>query len=178
MIGLLNWLLNKSNDFLSKLENIENREKAFETKLIKDWDRNCWIGFYHYLDYLLDDSEWQEVSNQAGGFLGIWWHFKEWEKKYEVYLQIDESDLSFRIVGVQKNHKKVRNEWHNIIMKKAMRKKKGEIKKPNHFGSGSSMKVAIVERKDWLGDDNEKINKKKVIEKLKEYEIFLNYCLK
>jgi hypothetical protein len=165
------------NDFLIKLENIENVEKAFETKLIKDWDRNCWKGFYHYLDYILDDSNWRIVNNQAGGFLGIWWHFKEW-KKYWVYLQINEKDLFFRIGEVDKNPQKVRNEWHNILMEKAVKKKKGEIKKPKRFGSGSSMNVAIVERKDWLGGDNEKINKEKVIEKLKEYELFLNYCLK
>ena len=40
------------------------------------------------------------------------------------------------------------------------------------------MTVAIVERKDWLGDDNDIINKEKVIEKLKEYERFLDYCVK
>lgn len=164
-------------DFLNKLENIENVEKAFETKLIKDWDRNCWTGFYHYLDYILDDSFWRIVNNQSDPFLGIWWHFKEW-KKYNVYLQIDEKKLCFRIGEVYKNPQKVRNEWHDILMEKARRKKKEEIKKPKHFGSGSSMNVAIVERKDWLGDDNEKIDKEKVIKKLKEYELFLNYCLK
>jgi len=190
-IDLINLLERHNNikndifvDFLEKIKNMEEAEKAFETKLIGEWagkgeysDWNCWTGFYHFLDSVLDIKVWEYVPNQSGGFLGIWWHFRDW-KGYEVYLQIEQGKLCFRIGNVKEDRGKIRNEWHNILMEKVREKNKAEIIKPPRFGSGMYMAVAIVERKDWLGNDNEIINKKKVIEKLKEYEEFLDYCLK
>jgi len=164
------------NDFVSKIINLDEAEKAFETKTIKNWDWNCWTGFYNYLDSVLDISDWKYVANPSGGFLGIWWHFKEW-KKYYVYLQIEQGNLCFKIGEVYKNHKKARTDWYNILIKKAQEKEKGEIKKPSRFGNGTYMTVARIERKKWLGNDDEIINKEKIIEKLKEYEKFLDYCL-
>jgi hypothetical protein len=40
------------------------------------------------------------------------------------------------------------------------------------------MNVAIVETKDWLGNNDETINKENVIKKLKQYEEFSNECIK
>lgn len=132
--------------------------------------------FLPFLDTKLEINDWKYVSNPAGGFLGIWWHFLEWENYY-VYLQIEQGNLCFKIGEVYENHREVRNEWYNILMKKAGRKNKNEIKKPIRFGNGTWMTVGIVDRNDWLGKDNEIINKEIVIEKLKEYEDFLDYCL-
>ena len=39
------------------------------------------------------------------------------------------------------------------------------------------MTVAIVDRKDWLGEDNSLFDENAVIERLKEYEKFLDRCL-
>jgi hypothetical protein len=166
-------------DFVEKINNLEDAERAYETKKIKDWDWSCWTGFYHFLDIRMDITDWKYVSNPSGEFLGIWWHFLEW-KKYNVYLQIeqDKGKLCFKIGKVYKNHKKVRDEWYGIFMEKVSKNKKNEIKKPPRFGNGTYMTIAVVERKDWLGDDNEIINKEKVIENLKKYEKFLSYCIK
>ena len=164
------------NDFYGKIINIENAENAFETKKINEWDWSCWAGFYNYLDSALEISDWKYVPNPSGGFLGIWWHFQEW-KKYYVYLQIEQGNLCFKIGEVYKNHQKVREEWHKTLIKKAAEKNKKEIKKPPRFGSGTYMTVARIERKYWLGNDDEIIDKEKVIKTLKEYEKFLDYCL-
>jgi len=165
-------------DFVSKIENLEKAEKAFETKAIKEWERdwNCWTGFYDYLDSILEISDWKYVANPSGGFLGIWWHFCKW-KEYYVYLQIEQGKLCFRIGPVNENRKQVTNEWYNIVNQKSLEKGKKEIKRPKRFGSGYYITVAIIEREDWLGNDNEPIDKDKVIAKLKEYEDFLDYCL-
>jgi hypothetical protein len=165
-------------DFVSNIIKLEESEKAFETKAIDDWDWSCWIGFYNYLDSILTDkdSEWKYVANPSGGFLGFWWHFPRW-KEYCVYLQIEQGKLCFKIGEVYENHKQARNEWYNILIQKSLEKGKKEIKKASRFGSGTYMTVAIIEREDWLGNDNEIINKDKVIDKLKEYEHFLDYCL-
>jgi hypothetical protein len=161
-------------DFIEKITNLEAAEKAFETTEIQKWDWSCWTGFYNYLDSELDIVDWKYVSNPAGGFLGIWWHFFEW-KEYKVYLQIEQGDLCFKIgnVKVKENRSHVRDEWHNILKSKAKEANRKEIVKPERFGNGKWMTVARVERKDWLGGDNEIVDKKKVVEKLKEYEKFL-----
>jgi len=167
-------------DFIEKITNLEIAEKAFETEKIQDWDRywNCWIGFYSYLDSMLNGFVgWDYVPNPAGGFLGIWWHFLDW-KKYTVYLQIEQGDLCFKIGNVkEENRKEARDEWYNILIAKAKESNREEIRKPDRFGSGEWMTVARVERKDWLGSDNETIDKEKVVKKLKEYEEFLDSLL-
>ena len=163
-------------DFVEKINNLEKAENAYETKKIKLWDWNCWTGFYHFLDTKLEINDWKYVSNPAGGFLGIWWHFLEW-KDYYVYLQIEQGNLCFKIGEVYENNKDVRDEWFKILMENVKRNKKNEIIKPIRFGNGSYMTVAIVERKNWLGEDNELINKEKVLEKIKEYENFLSNCI-
>jgi hypothetical protein len=163
-------------DFTEKITNLEIAENAFETNEIQKWDWNCWIGFYRYLDSKLNIVGWDYVPNPAGGFLGIWWRFKRW-KRYEVYLQIEQGDLCFKIGYVHENRKNAREEWYNILMAKAKETNRKEIIKPDRFGSGEWMTVARVERKDWLGSDNEIIDKDKVVKKLKEYEEFLESLL-
>jgi len=161
-------------DFIEKITNLEAAEKAFETKKIQEWDWNCWIGFYSYLDSKLAIHDWKYVSNPAGGFLGIWWHFLDW-KEYTVYLQIEQGDLCFKIGNVkEENRKNARDEWYNILIAKAKESNKEEIRKPDRFGNGEWMTVAKVEHKDWLGGENEIIDKEKVVKKLKEYEEFLD----
>jgi hypothetical protein len=164
-------------DFVKKINRLEKVENAYDSKKIKLWDWNCWIGFYHFLDTKLEIADWRYVANPSGGFLGIWWHFLKW-KDYNVYIQIEQGNLCFKIGEVYENRKDVRDEWFNILMKKSYKKNRNEINKPIRFGNGTYMTVAIVERKNWLGDDNEIINKEKVLATLKEYEKFLKYCIK
>jgi hypothetical protein len=163
-------------DFVEKINNLENAEKAFETKKIGNWDWSCWTGFYHHLDLKLKITDWKYVSNPAGGFLGIWWNLLEWEDYY-VYLQIEQGNLCFKIGEVYEDHREVRNRWHDVLMKKAKQSGLKEIVKPARFGNGTYMTVGIIEPKYWLGMKSDIINKENVIIKLKEYENFLNSCL-
>jgi hypothetical protein len=77
-----------------------------------------------------------------------------------------------------KNHAEVRNKWFSTVMSQAKLKGNAEIIKPPRFGSGTYMTVAIIQRQDWLGADDSIIDKEKVVAKLKEYEQFLDDCLK
>jgi hypothetical protein len=163
-------------DFVEKITNLEKAEKAFETKKIDNWDWNCWVGFYHFLDSKLIITDWKYVSNPAGGFLGIWWHFLEWEEYY-VYLQIEQGNLCFKIGEVYENHKEIRNKWHKILIEKAKQSGLKEIVKPARFGNGTYMTVGIVEPKYWLGKGTDILDKDKVIKILENYEGFLNSCL-
>lgn len=164
-------------DFNERLQSLEQLENSFEKLTIKEWHWNSWLGFYQFLQTKIEVTEWRYVANPSGGFLGLWWHFLEW-KDYNVYLQIEQGNLCFKIGEVYNNHSSVRNEWFSIIMKHAEQKGNSEIVKPQRFGSGTYMTVAIIERKDWLGDDDRILDKEKVVDKLKEYERFIDDCIK
>jgi len=166
-------------DFTEKITNLEVAEKAFETKKIQEWNDSCWIGFYRYLNSNLDSNlDYDEFNKDKNrGFLGFQWHFCKWQE-YQVCLRIEQGPLCFRIGGEvnKENCKNVWKKWQNILMAKA-EKFNREIKRSPRFKSGKNMTVARVECKDWLGDDNEIIDKEKVVKKLKEYEKFLDDSL-
>jgi len=160
-------------DFVDKLQEMEMSENSFEFALIKDWNKqNSWVGFYRYLETQINVEGWNYLNNKSGGFLGLWWHSLDW-KKFTVYLQIEQDDLCFKISNVNEKRKEVRNELHNIIMLKAGEENKREIVKPQRFVNKACMTVAKIHRKDWLGPDEAVIDKDKVVNKLKEYEKFL-----
>jgi len=165
------------NDFHTSLQQIYEGQKSFENKLIKEWDWANWQGFYTYLDSTINVNGWGYVSNPSGGFLGLWWHGHQ-KDNYWVGLQIESKSgrLCFKM-WADSNQAEYKNEWHSIIMAKTAAENKNEIIRPKVLRSGKSMTVAIVERKDWLGADDIKINKEAVVSKLKDYEKFLDSCI-
>jgi len=172
------------SDFVDRINDIENSEKSYETQTIKEWHYDSWKGFYQYLDETLEISSngnyghWEYVPNAAGGFLGFWWYSIQW-KGYSVYLQIEQGDLCFKIEVHEKDKRNtIRNEWHDVLIKQAQNENRAEIRKPDRFGKGKNMTVAIVSRENWLGADGSILDKEKVIGTLKEYETFLNRCVK
>lgn len=165
------------NEFVENLNSLESSINSFETLPIKEWNTDCWRGFYEFLDTQLEVDDWHYVANPRGGFLGLWWHFLEW-KDYNVYLQIEQGNLCFKIGEVYKNHSSVRNEWFSVLSKQKESENLVEIKKPPRFGKGTFMTVGIVRREDWLGQDDSILDKEQVIRNLKKYENFLSNCVK
>jgi hypothetical protein len=165
------------NDFVTNLDGYNTHVNSFETLPIKDWHWNSWKGFYEFLQTKIDIVEWREVNPPGGNsFLGAWWHFLEW-KGYSVYLQIEQGNLCFKIGEVYEEDydpSEVRNEWYSIIIQEAENQNFKEIAKPNRFGRGVYMTVAKVDKKDWLGEDEDIIDKDEVVNKLKQYEKFLD----
>ncbi|PKV75298.1 PD-(D/E)XK nuclease family protein [Pontibacter ramchanderi] len=164
------------NDFVERIGLLEKQNNSFETLPIKNWNRNSWEGFYQFLQTQIKVNGWRYVANPAGGFLGLWWHSDEW-KDYNVYLQIEEGNLCFKIGEVYNNHSHVRNEWYSNLMAHAKKLGRKEIIKPRRFGSGTYMTVAIVERKHWLGPDDSIVILPEVVQRLKEYEQFIDTLL-
>jgi len=142
----------------------------FESTIIKDWNDDNWKEFYNFLksesELKIPDEQWKNwyIHNESGGFLGIFWHILKW-KDYNVFLQIEQGNLCCKIgpVEVIEDRSNIRDEWHDILKEEAKKQNKNEIIKPAKFGWGDFMTVAIVERKNWLGNDNEIIQKEKVI---------------
>lgn len=166
------------NDFVSNLNEIEAASNSYKTLPVGKWDNwYSWTGFYTYLDNHLSIDNWEYVANPSGGFLGLWWHFLKW-RGYNVYLQIEQGNLCFKIGEVYDNHSSIRDEWVQIILQAANTEKHQEIHRPVRLGHGACMTVAVIDRKDWLGPDDSIADLDKVVSRLKEYERFLDRCVK
>ncbi|MHA6248181.1 PD-(D/E)XK nuclease family protein [Pontibacter sp. CAU 1760] len=164
------------NDFKERVTALEKLNNSFETLPINDWSWNSWEGFYQYLQSQINVNGWRYVANPSGGFLGLWWHFKNW-KEHSVYLQIEQGNLCFKIGEVFEKRNVARNEWYSKIMAHAKQNGRHEIVRPKRFGSGTYMTVAVIERKNWLGNDDSVIELTEVVKTLKGYELFLDNLL-
>lgn len=160
-------------DFVESLSCIENETSSFSHLAIKDWTWKSWEGFYQFLESEINVNGWEYVSNPAGGFLGLWWHFQRWND-YVVYLQIEQGNLCIKIGEVYADKSNVRNEWYKVVKDSARKNSIKELHKPKRFGCGSYMTVAVVERKDWLGGEEEVVDLERVLLILKKYEVFLS----
>lgn len=174
------------NDFKTRLDRIEQLNHRWETKIIKDWNGNDWQGFFQFLEKEINLISWDFVNNQNGGFWNAVLNWDYWDI-YPVYIQTEEYKLCFKIstdpdepVVMPENETRgsIRNKLSSIILNAAKEKGISTIRRPNRFGNGKYMTVAVVDAENWLGDRNEKINKEKVVERLLSYKNFLLETIK
>ncbi len=52
----------------------------------EDWTMGSWQGFYRSLEDKIKVEGWGYVPNKTGGFLGLWWLFKEIEGGGSIYI--------------------------------------------------------------------------------------------
>jgi hypothetical protein len=168
------------NDFKSRLFKIEKINNEWENKLINEWKGNDWQGFYQYLEKQINIVGWDYVNNKSGGFWNAVLNWDYWGI-YPVYLQTEQYKLCFKIsthpddVDMPDNVHRgdIRNEISEIILDSASERELKLIRRPDKFGDGNYMTVAFVDSDNWLGDKEDKINKEKVKERLKNYIDFL-----
>ncbi|MDP3929349.1 MAG: PD-(D/E)XK nuclease family protein [Bacteroidota bacterium] len=189
-IKLLNKYENISNnifiDFTHRLLNLDATYNAFETTKINNWNDPCWIGFYQLLEKEIGLLNWSKVNNPAGGFWNAGLTKWEYYENYAVFLQIEQGKLCFKIctdpeeVDFDENktdRADLRNERHEFILNKARELNISEIRRPDRFGNGKYMTVAVIDRDIWIGDGNSIIDKSAVITRLKKYKKFFTECL-
>jgi len=163
-------------DFVDHLKYLDETWKRYKDLRFEAWGYPDWEGFYLLLEDALEVGGWGYVANPSGGFIGLWWNFLTW-KEHEVYLQIEQGNLCFKMaVDAKEKRSEAQNEWHAILMKQAEQEGRKEIQRPSHMRSGTYMTCAIVKREDWLGKDDELLDRNRVIARLTEYEQFLSRC--
>lgn len=168
------------NDFKVHLTNLEQSNNDFINKPLKDWKGPDWQGFFQFVESEIYIENWNFVNNPNKGF---WCAVLNWESwnSYPVYLQIEEKKLCFKIsthpgdvkMPPNVNRSQIRNELSNSILKEARSKGLTQIRKPDRFGNGKYMTIAVIDGENWLGNEDEKINKNSTIENLKFYKQFL-----
>lgn len=176
------------SDFRERLILMEDAYRSFENKVLKEWDENSWVGFYQSLEKQMHNIRWKKVNNQSGGFwnavISEWYylHSPETESQYALYLQIEQGNLCFKICTdpeevdfdeAKVSRKRLREQVYNQILKVAKEKNFINICRPDRFGNGKFMTVALVYKEQWLGRNNQIIDKITVIQALEKYKEFL-----
>ena len=183
-INLLNEFKDIDNDiytdFYERLKRIEKSNNEFENKFIKDWNGNDWQGFFQFLEKEIEIVNWDYVNNPNGGFWNAVLNWDYWDI-YPAYIQLEEGKLCFKIStdpdelempeGLTRGE--IRNQLHNLILNQAEKFGFEQIRRPDRFGNGNYMTVAIVDRQNWLGADNQTIDKETIIKTLTDYVTFL-----
>lgn len=171
-------------DFLERLTRIEKSNNEFENKIISEWNGNDWQGFFQFLEKEIDIVNWHYVNNPNGGFWNAVLNWEYWDI-YPAYIQIEQGKLCFKIstdpdeLEMPENVTRgdIRNELHNLILTQATALGFTNIRRPYRFGNGKYMTVAIVDKENWLGLDNAKIDKKAVANILTSYKDFLKQII-
>lgn len=183
-INLLDEFKNIENDifldFYERLKRIEKSNNEFENKLIKNWNGNDWQGFFQFLEKEIEIENWHYVNNPSGGFWNAVLNWNYWGI-YPAYIQLEEGKLCFKIstdpdeleMPEDMTRSEIRNQLHDLISNQAEKFGFEHIRRPDRFGNGNYMTVAIVDRQNWLGADNHTIDKEAIIKTLIDYVSFL-----
>lgn len=106
-------------DYIEYIKEFENITQSFMHLHLNQWHLYSWEGFYNYLQAKLGDGEWDAVSSPHKTFLGFWWHWHS-DNDCEKYLQLEKSDLCFKIkVRDKKKRRDLRLKWSERFIKEA-----------------------------------------------------------
>ncbi len=134
----------------SLLRKIQDSFGAFERRPFAEWGRNDWFGFYDRLRKRLRiDCSMGFVNNPAGGFVGCWWSVTEpnVDDDCEVYLQLEHEKLCFKITVCDQHTDtatQLRDRFSEIVLT-AGTASGLHIRRPNRFGRGKWMTVAVLD---------------------------------
>ncbi len=179
------------NDFKDRMNEIQESVDSYKILPIDKWQWNSWIGFYIALQQMLESGSWGYVANQRGGFLGFWWNFIE-KDGITMHLQIETEQgqesisnetvfnrgkLCFKI-RVDEEAKRADYRWkHYSYILEESKKYNLPVKKPNRFGKGLYMTVAIVDI-EIRKNNKEIIDMDSTVEYIKKVMDFLNVIIK
>jgi hypothetical protein len=187
LLNILNSISVKNdifNDFVEYLQVIENETNKFNKleDITKYWKAG--EGFFIKLQENINiDSDWRYVANQAGGFLGFWYHGVSINGIGVLYIQIENSfDKGIKLMIKISNWNqevqilyKVLDELKDFAIKNGV-----IIQKPNTFRAGETSTLAII-KDAFVAEDNGDFNIEKFmnilhcVEKtLDEYQTFKN----
>jgi hypothetical protein len=163
-------------DFSDYMRHIEDDVQSFLILPLPEWAWNSWKGFYTEIQRKLHDGNWDYVANPAGGFLGFWWHFNGADE-CKVYLQLEQEKFCFKIsVDNAERRRDLRQHWHEKISSKCPEYGL-KAKRPDRFGNGQYMTVAILDQEYRIVNSDGVINMAETLEILKSAQSVIDGCL-
>jgi len=155
------------------LQKLEDSVMSYKRLPEKQWGWFAWQGFYKELERRISLDSWSYVANPSGGFLGAWWHFVE-VGNCTMYLQFEQGKLCFKIsYEGDEDRAEVRYRNYIKLLEKA-KERYPEIHRPERFGSGTYMTIAVIDEETIFGDGI--VDFISLTSKLKQYEALIDEC--
>ena len=164
------------HDYYKYLVEMDQKVKSFEKSPVEEWTNAAWKGFFKLLQDRMGRGDWGYVSNPSGGFMGFWWAGYG-ENGCSKYLQIEGEKLCFKIsVDDEEDFKRLRNDWYKDV-KEAASEASFPVDKPDRFGYGKHMTVAIYEGDFRAIDSDSIIDVEGTLDRLEKAEEVLELAL-
>ena len=169
------------NDFLDHLETIEYKVNRYRSDQISTWankdSHREWSGFFMALQEDMSEGSWEYVPNQSGGFMCFWWAIKK-VGDVTLHLQLAENKLYFKIEVLEGKRSALRNEWQKRVCKAAKELQSClVITRPERFGSGQHMTVAVLKPGYMMADDKGVLNFQETIKIMRDCEEILEAAI-
>jgi hypothetical protein len=163
------------NDFLDYLQELEDNHQSFQRYPLKDWNGFSWIGFYQYIEGVIDIVTWHYVDNPSGGFWNLLLNWEQWHD-FPVYIQIEQGKLCYK-VALDKDEtglpdgtidsNEVQLFLSNAILKFGKETGYNGVIRPSHMARrGAYRTFAIVEKETWLGNNTGLIDKERAVQSI------------
>ena len=136
-----------------------------------EWDRAAWGGFYTRLQQSIE-GHWDYVANPSGGFMGFWWGWQEVEGG-RLYLQLEQRSLVVRLAveeGARQEPGQDRRSLREVWSRRVREITAPRFRRPDRFGSGNTMTVAVAEEGYLAETDDGRIDIDGTIGMLREAE--------
>lgn len=137
------------------LRRIKNYTSEFQDKELIKWGWYDWFGFYNELNNKFKlNGGIGYVNSPSGGFVGYWWCWRSLGTWGEMYLQLEQEKLCFKIcVNDKANASSIRQSVYEAIIDVANSMGFNAVK-PNRWGSGETMTVCILDLNfDYRSED-------------------------
>ena len=158
------------HDYLGHLRSIQKKVRSFEDIPVGQWPEAAWKGFYQVLQDELGKGSWKYVPR--GDFMGFYWHSFS-NATSDQYLQLEEEKLCFKIsVDAEDRYSELRDKWHGRVVE-AGEEASVQVCKPDRFGHGNTMTVAVFEDGYLKTDEDGLIDIDETIARLREAEEIL-----
>ncbi len=169
-------------DFREHMQKASEHTNIFKNEPVSNWNNAAWQGFYIYLQNKVRKDKgynWIYVPNKAGGFYAMFGHIIELNGK-SLYLQFEQKHLAIKVGVPNKDERKLfRERASSILLSTANDVLKDDASKPvkpNKFGHGHYMTVAIVSNEVFFEGDM--LNANSISAQLQKYEKLIDEVAK
>lgn len=163
------------SDYHNHLQSIEEAVQSFKSKPVNEWKKRAWIGFFQHLQSYLGEGNWGYVANPSGGFMGFWGLGHRVENNIDIYLQIEQEKICFKMsVPDKERRSKIRNEFYKLFKIEASDFDL-KVTKPKRFGSGRHMTFAVLDTD--IFDGKSSIDLQQVDRLMNEVQKFINHTV-
>lgn len=162
-------------DYHNYLQSIEEAVQSFKSKPVKEWKKWAWIGFFQHVQSYLGEGNWGYVANASGGFMGFWGLGHRVENNIDIYLQIEEEKICFKVsVPNKEGRSKIRNELYKLFKSEASNFDL-KVTKPKRFGSGRHMTFAVLNTDVF--DSENSIDLQQIDKLIDEVQEYINHTV-